>query len=286
VVSITSCSKERLESETPKSTLTEYSNTNSYLDTKKQEEQTYTVDSPGNGPIRAQQGTLLYPYKEIFMYPNGDSVHYPFEIRIIEIYKPIDMVYSQMPTVSDNKLLTTAGEVRIRVFKDGIELVLRPNRELRIDFPNPSPTQNMRVFYGEENGSFVNWTNPNDSITFSDTISGYSVFTHRLNWINCDYFVNYSGSLANFSFSSSVDSLQTVAKFIYFDNLNSMMQLYSLTSAEVPVGEDIKIIFIGENSSNQLFYYYNDTIVNSTNSYNINLSSISETSLDSLLNTL
>ena len=280
----TSCSKERLEDETP--TLNEYPNTNSYLNSKKQKEQTYTVDSLGTGPIVGQQGTQMWPHKEIFMYPNGDSVHYPFEIRIIEIYKPIDMVYSQMPTLAGSDLLTTGGEVRVKAYKDGTELVLRPGKFLVLDFPTATQDNNMLVYYGEENGSVVNWANPNDSIVNYDTLGNYfyRVISHRMNWINCDYFSSYSGSTANFSFTSTTENINGLAKFIYFNNRKSMMQLYSATSGQVPIGEDVKVILFGKNASNQLFYYYNDTIVNPTNNYDITLTQTTETQLDSLLN--
>ena len=277
-----SCSKERLEDETPE--LNSYTETATYLDTKKQEEQVYPVDSPGTGPIIAQQGTQMWPHKEIFMYANGDSVHYPFEIRIIEIYKPIDMVYSQMPTVSDGKLLKTGGEIRVRAFKDGQELVLRPNKEIRLDFPTSAPDNNMRVFYGQVTGSVVNWANPNDSLQISSNF--YNVYSHRMNWINCDYFADYSGTLASFNLTSTTEDITSLGKFIYFDGLNSMMQIYSMPSASVPVGENIKIIFIGKNTAGELFHYYNDTIVTTSNSYEISLSQISETDLDALLNNL
>ena len=281
----TSCSKERLEDDTPE--LNSYPQTTSYMNDKAQEEQMYTVDSLGTGPITGQQGTQMWPHKEIFMYPNGDSVHYPFQIGIIEIYKPIDMAYSQMPTVSDNNLLTTAGEVRVKVYKDGTELVLRPGKFLVLDYPTSSTQDNnMRVYYGQESGSIVNWTDPNDSIQNLDTASAhyYRVFTHRMNWINCDYFSSYTGSMASFSFTSTTEDITGLGKFIYFNNRKSMMQVYSATSPDVPVGEDVKILFFGKNASNQLFYYYNDTIVNPSNNYDITLTQTTETELDSLLN--
>jgi len=280
-----SCSKERLENDEPQ--LNSYPETLNYMNEKKQKEQIYTVDSPGTGPITAQQGTQMWPHKEIFMYPNGDSVHYPFEIRIIEVYKPIDMVYSQMPTLSNNNLLTTAGEIRVKAYKDGTELVLRPNKFLVLDFPTNQQNSNMRVYYGQENGSIVNWTDPNDSIQNLDTASNhyYRVFSHRMNWINCDYFTNYIGNMANFTFISTTEDISGLGKFIYFNNRKSMMQLYSASSPNVPVGEDIKILLVGKNANNQLFYYFNDTIVNPSNSYSITLTQTTETQIDSLLNT-
>ena len=277
-----SCSKERLEDETP--SLNSYTETSNYLASKKQQEQVYTVDSPATGPIIAQQGTQMWPHKEIFMFPNGDDVHYPFEIRIIEIYKPIDMVYSQMPTVSDGKLLITGGEIRVKAFKDGQELVLRPMASIRLDFPTNSADNNMRVFYGQESGSVVNWIEPNDSVQV--TSSFYQVYSHRMNWINCDYFADYSGTLSSFNLTSTTEDITTLAKFIYFDGLHSMMQIYSMPSAMVLVGEDIKVIFIGKNSAGELFHYYSDTIVTTNNNYEVSLTQISEADLDALLNSL
>ncbi len=127
------CSKDRIEE---KQQMNEYEPINNYFDNKKQDEQEFVVDTNGQGPIVGNQGTKIWAEKTKLMYPNGDSVYFPYTVKLVELYTPKDMIYYQMPTVASGSLLTTGGEVRIRAFKDGQELLLRPGNAWTIEMPN------------------------------------------------------------------------------------------------------------------------------------------------------
>ena len=280
-----SCSKERIDSKEEETQLNQYQSMNNYYDTKKQEEQEFVIDTSGTGPITGNHGTKLWVSKEKLMYADSDSVHWPYTVKLIELYNPKDMIYYQMPNVSSGGLVTTCGEVRVRAFKDGQELVLRPNKTWTVEMPCASPLTNMKIYYGIENTNYVDWT-PTPAGDFNITTYGYIGEIAKLGWVLNGKAASVSGTTTNYSFTSTTDNLQNVSIFIYFPDAKSLMQVYNQTSGALPMGENIKIILIGINSSNQLYYYYNQTQVSSSNQVNVTLSSISDANLTAILDSL
>ena len=81
-----SCKKDRIESQEKQ--INDYQSMNNYFDTKKQHEQEFIIDTAGTGPIVGNQGTKIYVSKDLLMFPNGDSVHWPYTVKLIELYTP------------------------------------------------------------------------------------------------------------------------------------------------------------------------------------------------------
>ncbi|MBI5542006.1 MAG: hypothetical protein HY951_18260 [Bacteroidia bacterium] len=282
---ISSCSKERIESKEEEDQLNDYQSMNNYYDSKKQQEQEFTIDSTGTGPIVGNQGTKIYAAKDLLMYPNGDSVHWPYTVKLIELYTPKDMLYYQMPTVAGGSLLTTGGEVRIRAFKNGQELVLRPTKTWTIEMPNTSPLANMKIYYGVQSSSFIDWS-PNPAGNYNTTSYGYTGQIATLGWTACGKPAAVSTTTTNYSFTSTTDNLQNVSTFIYFPNAKSLMQVYNQTSGAIPVGENAKIILMGMNSNNEIFHYYSETTISTSNQVSVTLTQISDANLTAILNAL
>jgi hypothetical protein len=279
---VSSCSKDRIDQEEK---LNEYNQMDDYYDTKKQEEQIFEIDNSGEGPVIGNQGTKLWISNEKLMYANGDSVHLPYTLKLIELYTPKDMIYYQMPTISNGKLLTTVGEIRIRAFKNEEELVLRPDETWTVEMPNSDPESDMKIYYGVENTSFVDWI-ANPAGDFNTTSYGYIGEIKKLGWIACGKDASNSTSLTNYSFTSATDNLQFVSIFIYLPDSKSLMQVYNQTSGALPLGENIKIILMGINDSTQLFSYYQETQVSSNNQVDVTLTSISDPDLTAILDAL
>jgi hypothetical protein len=287
-----SCKKDRIEPSEEK-TLNEYSSVNNYLDTKKQDEQEFTIDSAGTGPIVGNQNTKIWVDKNCLMFPNGDSVNYPYTVKLVELYTPKDMIYYQMPTVSSSSLLETDGEIRLRAFKDGQELVIRPNCGVIIEMPNAAPKNYMRVFYSFETNAHPDWTdNPatlgvttTNNPVFTATSYGYSATIARLGWINCGFGIGNSTG-HTLSFTSSVDNLTNVGIFIYFPSSKTVMQVYNTVSGTIPDGSSVKIVGIAINSSGQLYSFSNNMSVSAAATIDVVLSTISDADLTALLDAL
>lgn len=286
-----SCSKDRIEE---RDELNEYQSPNAYLDSKKQAEQDFLIDTNGTGPIVGNQGTLIWGSKNCLMLPNGDTIAFPFNVKLVELYTPKDMIYYRMPTVSANRILETEGEIRLRAFKDGTELSLRPGCAYKITMPDSAPQVDyMRVFYGFENGSIIDWTDDLSSLGITqlqnpvwetDSI-GYTALIERLGWINCDRLAGTTNG-ATLTFTSEVDDLTNVAIFAYLPATKTVMQAYNQSLGIIPNGTLTKIVAIAQDAGGNLFSFYNELTVNNSQTINITLNQISDPELTALLDGL
>jgi len=280
------CSKDRIQEKS----LNQYSDVNQYLDTKKQEEQEFTIDTSGTGPIPGNQGTNIWIGKEILMYPNGDSVTWPFTVKLVELYTPKDMIYYRMPTISAGKIMETGGEIRLRAFKNGTELVLRPNCSIPIEMPSAAPKNYMRVFYGVENATYVDWTDDLSSLGVSSVVNpvfttnsvGYQNNIARLGWLNCGFIAGTTTG-HTLTFTSTTDNLANVGIFIYFPTTKTVMQVYNGSSNIIPSGSSVKIIAIGYKSTGELFSWSQNLTVTASDQFEVTMTSISDANLTALL---
>ncbi|MCB9360001.1 MAG: hypothetical protein H6587_02600 [Flavobacteriales bacterium] len=286
LISFSACKKDRIE---PKS---EYEPINEYLDSKKQEEQSFEITGPSNDTITGNQGTKLLAGKDCLRFANGDSVSYPFTVKLVELYTPKDMIYWQMPTIAAGSLLATDGEIRVRAVKNGEDLVLRPYCYYRVMMPNSSPASDMTKFYGVNNGTFVDWTDDVAGLGVTTAVSslfsadayGYVGDIPLLGWLNCGKIAGSGGSAI--TFSSDTDVLTNVGIFVYFPDTKTVMQVRNMTSDLIPNGSGVKIILIGMKAPGDMYYYYTETTINGATDFDVELTSISDADLTALLDEL
>src|ERR1019366_1199041 len=275
-----SCSKDRIAQKS----LKEYNSPNNYLDSKKQAEQTFTIDSTGSGTIVGNQGTTIMGAKNCLMFPNGDTIAFPFIVKLVELYTPKDMIYYQMPTVASDTILETGGEIRVRAFKNGTELVLKSGCSFSITMPNAAPKNYMRVFYGFTNSTYNDWTDTPAS-SFSTNTNNYLAQIAKLGWINCDY-KRGSSNNNKLSFVSSTDDIKNVAIFIYFPTTKTVMQVYNVVSGSIPNGSSVKIVAIGVDAGGNLFSFNKTETVNANEKIEVTMAATTDADLTALLNGL
>ncbi len=283
------CKKDRIK----QNSLNVYDSPDSYLDSKKQEEQVFVIDSTGPGPIVGKQGTKIAGARQCLVKPNGDTITFPFTVKLVELYKAKDMIYYRMPTVAATNILRTDGEIRLRAFKDAVELVLKPNPCFaQIEMPNTSPRTDMRVFYGFQGANYPDWTDDPSKLgtpsvlnpVFTKTAYGYSAPIARLGWINCGLDASSTTSSV-LSFASTVDDLTNIRFFIYLPSTKTVMEVYNTTSFNIPTGASAKIIGIGMQGSN-LFHFYQTTTVTASTTIDVEMKAISDADLTALLDGL
>ncbi len=273
--------------------MNQYESINNYLNSKKQAEQVFVIDSNGQGPIIGNQGTRIWISKHCLQKPNGDTITWPYTVRLVELYTPKDIIYYQMPTVSTQGFLENDGEIRLRAFKDETELIFKPYPcGCNIELPNQAPKNYMRVFYGIES-SIIDWSSNQTQFGisslanpfFAHTDSSYQGNIHRLGWIGCDSLAgNNTGT--KITFESSTDELQNVGIFIYIPSTRTVMQVYNLISGYLPNNESIKIVCIGINSTGELYTYYQTMTTGGNTTIDVVMNAISDADLTTLLNSL
>ncbi|MCB0400689.1 MAG: hypothetical protein KDD41_01260 [Flavobacteriales bacterium] len=278
---IYSCKKDRIETPEPEQ-LNAYEPINSYLDSKKQQEQDFVIPGPGNDTIVGNQGTRIYGSKQCLVYPNMDTIDYPFTVHLVELYTPKDMIYWQMPTIASGSILETDGEIRVRATANGQELILKPGCPFGFEMPNGNPDANMTIFTGNDNGSYVNWV---DSQTpFTLTAYGYLGYSNTLGWHNADQVAGSGGH--TLTFTSSTDDLTNVGIFIYMPATQTVMQVYNKVSGLIPNGTSVKIVLMAQDANGQLFSYTESRTVNSSATIDLSLSQTTDAALTSYLNGL
>ncbi|MCX7862540.1 MAG: hypothetical protein N2449_06050 [Bacteroidales bacterium] len=275
------CSKERIE---PKDNLNDYENIDSYFDSKKQPEQEFVIDTNGNCPVVGMQGTKFCPIKTHLMFPNGDSVYYPFIVKLVELYTPKDMLYYKLSNESNNSLLTTVGIIRIRAYKNGQELMLRPGKTWPIEMPAQQKLANMKIYYGYEQSGNINWVN-NPTGNFDTTTYGYLAQIARLGWVSNSKPALNNPTNVTYNFTSTTDNLQNIATFLYLPTLKSLVKVNNQICQIVPSGQFVKSVLIGKRQ-NQLYHYYLQGIANSNTTVSITMSAISDANLTAILDTL
>lgn len=276
---VLSCKKDRIEAPEEEAA---YQPINTYLDQKKQPEQDFLITGPSNDTIIGNQGTKVYGAKNCLRDSNNDTIDYPFNIKLVELYTPKDMIYWQMPTMSSGNALNSDGEIRVRAVKNGHELTLASSCPYAVEMPNNSPSSTKTIFNGNDNGTYVNWVNSNTP--FSTTSYGYKGFINSLGWISCAEQVATGGN--NVSFTSTTDDLTNVGIFIYVPASKTLIQGYNKTCSGVPNGSSVKIILMAIDSNGDLFSYTDTRTINNNTSIDISLSATSDASLTSYLNGL
>lgn len=280
------CKKDRIQD----TKLNSYDSPDSYLDSKEPAEQTFEIDSTKKDSIVGNQGTKIWgtdPHS-CFMYitDTAKTVYFPYTLKLVEVYKPKDMIYYRMPTVASGRILTTGGEIRLRAFKNSDELAFRPKAScsMRIEMKNPAPVSGMKVYYGFTNGAgHPDWTETAGTFTV-DPFYGYLGATQQFGWINCDARADSSSSVT-VSFASSVDELTNIRFFIYIPKTKTVMQVYDTVSENIPVGADVKIIGIGMQGSN-LFYFYDARKLTASTTVEVEMQATTDPQLTQVLDGL
>ena len=284
-----SCSRDRIERD-----LNTYESPNAYLDSKKQDEQVFVIDTAGEGPIIGNQGTTIWGSIDCLQLPGGAGVDYPFIVKLVELYTPKDMIYYRMPTVAAGMPLETAGEIRLRAEKDGQELSLSQPCAFKVSMPNAAPQSNyMNVYYGNENVDVVDWTTDlgvwgitqtQNPVFDVDTI-GYTAFIEKLGWINADRSVATSGTYS-ITFDSEEDDLSNVLFFAYLPDTKTLLQSNEGVISGIPAGASAKIVAIAVNTSGDLFHFNQELTVNGNLTVMVIMTEISDPDLTTLLDSL
>jgi hypothetical protein len=165
----------------------------------------------------------------------GQVVTGKVQVELFVIKKKGDMVLMNKPTTSNGQMLVSAGELFIRLKKDGQDITLAPGAKITLRYSDLPVNNAMKLFFGEEtlNGNF-NWLPNNDTINnfVSYGQQTYEITTNHLRWINLDYFYDTTGitrSTVSVRLPSNYTNANTTA-FLVFKDIRSVLRM----NADVP----------------------------------------------------
>lgn len=263
-----------------------------------------TINSRNDLPFITKNGTHIFFREDAFRrLKNGAAVTFPIDLEIIELLSLKDIILHNKPTVSSGKLLTTDGQIYIKASKNGEELALAGSYNLNIRMEGISGKfdPEMLIFLGADTQEGFNWqadtTNCQDwnGQLFCDNIgqnegpigngvdtsSFYNMWPSSLGWINIDKFAEYTNTTT--ITISSEESLENVSVFLYFPEINSVMNYFDSPKLLLPVGYRAKVIAFAFNESDEVYSFFEDIVVKEDLQVNVSLSKSSKDKLEEAL---
>ncbi len=222
--------------------------------------QSFSIDATAGGTITSISGTEITFYANSFINGMAQDVTGNITIELVEIFNKSDMLRLNKQTMGnfpggELRPLLSGGEFKISAFQNGTALSLKSGVSYNMisNAPGGFADPNMQLFYGNEVGDTLTW-DPQDTLNNAGVFaegSQYYSFLDRLNWINCDYFMDYNGPLTTVSAELPTGFTNANAMlFISFDGVNSLTNVYGFENGvfttapnyELPVGMEVHFI--------------------------------------------
>lgn len=127
------------------------------------EPQVFLVNNSKDTIIICAEGSRIKIPKESFDIPKEQITKKNIKFNVTEYYSTNDILKANLTTTSNNRTLETGGMLFIEAFINNKKCQLEPNKKLGLSFRNINPTNNMQIFYGEENKNQINWVVSSES---------------------------------------------------------------------------------------------------------------------------
>ena len=218
---------------------------------------TITVDASTTNITTPAGVRLTFP-PHCCVNASGQLVTGKVDVEVQLVKKKGDMIRQNRPSTYNDSLLTTAGEIFIRLQKEGQALQLAPNARISIRYVDLPVNPLVKFFIGDEsNTDRFNWLpTPTPS---ADTIiigtQAYEILTRRLRWINIGALYDAGNSMAKVAVAADMETHFTNANTIAFTVFKDMYAVAGMhadvssrkfISSKLPVGKEITVVVISK----------------------------------------
>lgn len=227
--------------------------------------------------VNSNVASVLTPFGIMVNFPPnccvgaaGQPITGRVQVEIMLLRKKGDMIRMGRPTTSADSLLVTAGEIFVRLKKDGLAVQLAPNAKINIRYTDFPTNQMMKLFMGDEsNAQQFNWLPNTDLVNnFINTgTQNYEIYTNHLRWLNVAYSYNLAGSgtvKVAAELAPYFTNTNTIA-FTVFKDFKSVVGMYGsvntkkFSSVKLPVGKAITVVVISK-QGNDYFLGFESTV--------------------------
>lgn len=232
--------------------------------------------------VNANIATVVTPFgMQVNFPPNccatavGQPVTGKVQVEIKVVKSKGDMIRLNKPTTYNDSLLVTAGQIFIRLKKDGQILQLAPTIRYNIHFVDLPVNTQMRLFFGDEtNAERFNWLPNSDLLnnTLNPGTQAYEIYTNRLRWISVAYAPGLSAT-ASTAVTADIAPYFTNANTIaytVFKDLRSVVAMHGdlntrkFITGKMPAGKQITVVVISKQGNDYYLGYESATTVAST----------------------
>ncbi len=248
--------------------------------------QQFSVNAAAGGTIIGAKGTKLIIPSGAFVDANGTIVTEMISLSLVEIPAKKDIIFSGVLTEADGQLLVSGGEFQVEAKKQNGDLLqLNPQmaapgaQGIRMEVPAVQGADNdMKLFVrrerqpgGQSNDNPNTWT-PAPYAPFGGGANSYVFNLPEFNWVNIDKF--YSDprpkttitALPDFKDNTNVSNLEALLIFKDVTTVcpipyNSGIQKFQSYLNAVPVGAEVIVVVIGEDSDGNIQFGSKEIIV-------------------------
>jgi hypothetical protein len=205
----------------------------------------------------------------------GQPITGRVQVELQVVKKKGDMIRLNKPSTYNDSMLVTAGEIFIKLKKDGQPVQLAPNVKINIRYIDLPVNTQMKLFFGDEtNTERFNWL-PNQDLTNNIIIPGtqaYEIYTNHLRWISIAYApgISTSGSTAVSADIAPYFTNGNTVAFTVFKDLRSVVAMHGNLSArkfisgKLPAGKQITVVVISKLGDDYYLGYESAVTVAST----------------------
>lgn len=275
-----------------------YRNLNEFFQAHANPIQTFKIPNNQSYKIIGAQGTRLSFRPYTFVNFNNQPIEGQVHIQLREFYKKADLVLSNIPSTSEDRLLETAGTLYLNA-RYGY-LPIRAAQAVVADIqvkPTISNPVAMQVFKGQTTASTNMVNNWLPSVTSSLKLRGKAPRKHfrlhlrELKWLTSAYCYR-SRTERNILITKLLNTpsdLIDVQAFLIFHQINTVSKMYyrrgQLMMYNVPKGQAVTVLAIG--MSPHSFYLGTKNIAATSSSINsLHWKAISEENLLITINDL
>lgn len=120
--------------------------------------QVFIISPERDTTITAQEGTVIRIKQGSFVHAGTNSAASgALTVHLTEYYKLSDILFADLSTESDGRILETGGMLFIEVTADGKQCVLKNDSTIEIEFPCTEMKEAMELFVGKWEKENVNW---------------------------------------------------------------------------------------------------------------------------------
>ncbi|WP_157547587.1 hypothetical protein [Hymenobacter sp. DG25A] len=242
--------------------------------------QLFTYDPAQENTFTSTQGTAILIPANAFVNENGQPITTPVHLEMREVFNKADMVLAAMPTISNGRILESAGELYLSP-QEKVKWADGKTIEMTTTIPPSVTSMNgMRLFSGASNptvGCF-NWdlvldtgsalavtgqALPQAKVTISSTLLNTGA-----TWINIDKFLPEAPKdtiVANIP-GDPVDVAKNTMAFALIRDRNSVLRLCdssepgTLQTPGIPLGTAVSVVVIRTLNS-KMYFGRTNTIV-------------------------
>ena len=196
----------------------------------------------------------------------GQPVTGKVDVEIQAVKKKGDMIRLDKPSTHNDSMLVTAGQIFIRLKKEGQVLQLAPNIRFNINYIDLPTNPQVKFFMGDEtNTQAFNWLpTPDPSLdTIIITPQSYQVYSTRLRWISIAQPFNIN-TVAKVNVAADMAAYFTNANtiaFTVFKDLRSVVAMRpdlntrKFITGKLPVGKQITVVVISKQGNDYYLGY-------------------------------